>query len=123
MESVRPCTGRMRAWKIWNITGILNAARALILLDVLKFFRLRVSRNRKFYSIMALWDKKYKNQIWELSSIFRFLYYFIMISLGKALSTLLNIACSHWIVRKLSLHKNLFHFLARQKEITVIFDI
>lgn len=70
MESVRPYTGRMWAWKIWNITGILNAARALILLDVLRLFRLRVSRNRKFYSIMVLWDKKYKNQILELSSIF-----------------------------------------------------
>lgn len=28
----------------------LNAARALILLDVLRLFRLRVSRNRKFYA-------------------------------------------------------------------------
>ena len=70
MESVRPCTGRMRAWKIWNITGILDVARVLILLDVLRIFRLRISRNRKFYSIMALWDKKYKNQKMVLSIIF-----------------------------------------------------
>jgi len=59
--SVKPRTGRMWAWKIWNITGFLNAARSLILLDILRLFRLWVSRNKKFYSIMVLWDKKYKN--------------------------------------------------------------
>ncbi len=70
MESVRLRTGRMWAWRIWNITGILDVARVLILLDVLRIFRLRISRNRKFYSIMALWDKKYKNQKMVLSIIF-----------------------------------------------------
>lgn len=33
--------------KMWNITENINAAKYLILLDALKLFRLRVSRNGK----------------------------------------------------------------------------
>lgn len=47
----------------------------LILPDVLELSGLRVSRNGKYCSVMVLWDKKYKNEILALSTIFRFLYF------------------------------------------------
>ena len=39
--------------KMWNITENIDAAKYLILLDALKFFQLRVSRNGKVCSKMV----------------------------------------------------------------------
>lgn len=53
-----------------NITGIKNIAEYLILLSRSKLFGLRFSRNRKYCLVKAYPDKKYKNEILVLSSIF-----------------------------------------------------
>ena len=56
--------------KKYNITGFLKFAERLILLSCFKFFRLRVSRNKKYCSVKAYLNKKYKNEILVLSTIF-----------------------------------------------------
>ena len=55
------CQGLSGMMKKNNITGIKNFAEQLILLSCLKLFRLRVFRNRKYCSVKAYPDKKYKN--------------------------------------------------------------
>ena len=64
----------MSLWKIWNITECRHVVGCLILLGALEFYGLRVSRNGKDYSVVVSWDKKYKNEILVLSTIFVFFY-------------------------------------------------
>lgn len=63
-QSLTGMVGKVQYYRNHKFCGTFD------LLTCLKLFRLRVSRNRKYCLVKAYPDKKYKNKILVLSTIF-----------------------------------------------------